>query len=174
MRGSSGPGRLLSSHQGQLVVVGDDVGRGDPGVGVEARDAEGVVVVPHQPGALVVGVVVLGLVAERLAWAQDLVVHEAEPLLAVRVPPGVRPAVADPGDEPAVQVDVRPVVWLPISPHDGAVDREDVRGRQVVAEGDLDRVAALGGDDAAQVPESPPGRSPTGGSGWAGPGAAGR
>ncbi len=41
-----------------LGVVGDDVGRGLAGIDVQAGDAPGVVVVEHQPGALLVGVVV--------------------------------------------------------------------------------------------------------------------
>ena len=59
--------------------------------------------VPHKPGALVVGVVILGRVLRR-RWIEDLVVQEAQPVRAVRRPPVERPAVADPGDEAAVQM----------------------------------------------------------------------
>jgi hypothetical protein len=44
-----------------LEAVADDVGAGDPRVGIEPRDVVGVVMVPDQPSALVVGVVVLRL-----------------------------------------------------------------------------------------------------------------
>ena len=44
-----------------LEGVADDVGAGDPGVGIEPSEIVGVVVVPGQPSALVVGVVVLRL-----------------------------------------------------------------------------------------------------------------
>ena len=92
-------------------VIPDDVRRGDTRVSVGARDAEGVVVVPQQPGALVVGVIVLGLIHRR-SRIEDLVVQEAQPMRAIRGPPVKRPSVADPGDEPAVVVDRNPVLRL--------------------------------------------------------------
>src|SRR5690348_9763944 len=44
-----------------LKAVTNDVGAGDPRVGIEPSEIVGVVVVPGQPSALVVGVVVLRL-----------------------------------------------------------------------------------------------------------------
>ena len=44
-----------------LKAVADDVGAGDPCVGIEPSEIVGMVVVPAQPSALVVGVVVLRL-----------------------------------------------------------------------------------------------------------------
>ena len=52
--------------QARFEAIPDDVGRGDTRIGVGTRDAEGVVVVPHQPGALVVGIIVLGLIRAPL------------------------------------------------------------------------------------------------------------
>ena len=55
--GVIGSGDDTSVHQRLLGCVLDDVGRSLAGVDVQAGDAPGVVVVEHQPGALLVGVV---------------------------------------------------------------------------------------------------------------------
>jgi hypothetical protein len=69
----------------------------------------------------------------------------------VGVPPGVWAAIAGPGDKTAVQVGVRPVVLVAAHPHNGLVDREDMGGWQIIAEGDLDRRAPLDGDHPTQM-----------------------
>ncbi len=53
-----------------------------------------------------------------------------------------------------MQVDVCPIHY-PIRSHDRGVDRENVGGRQVVAERDLDRLISICYDDPAEVFEIP-------------------
>ncbi len=94
----------------------DDVGCSHAGVDVEAGDAPGVVVVEHQPRALLVGVVEGHLAVGGIA----VVIHirhgpHAGTLRVIRVLAGrrnplVRRAVRDPGRDAAVQVDDGPVV----------------------------------------------------------------
>ena len=84
--------------------IPDDIGRGDPCIGVDARDAEGMVMVPHEPCALVVGVVVLRFVNSG-GGVQNVIVQETQSVGIVRGPPVEGAAVADPGDEAAVEVD---------------------------------------------------------------------
>ncbi len=147
------PRKMVHGDQGQLVVVVDHARRRDARIGVEPSRADRVVVVPDEARPLVVRVVVLSLVTGHVsARPQDLIVDEAGPFVAVGIPPGVRPAVAGPGDQAAMKVHGGPVV-LVLRAHDRPVDRQDVAGRKVVSERDLDGSAPLGRDDPAEVPE---------------------
>src|SRR6185503_15831934 len=74
----------------------------------------------------------------------------ARALVAARIEPGMRAAVADPRHETAVQVHGGAVV-AQVGTFDGAVDRDDVTRRQVVVEGELDRRPLVPDDDAAEV-----------------------
>ena len=146
-------GQVVGGDETELVVVVDDVGRGDPGVRVEARRSDGVVVIPLETGSLGVGVVVLGLVGRHdLALSQHGVVDEARAFVAGGIPPGVGTTIARPGDVAAMQVDVGPVV-RELGAHDRAIDGQDVAVGQMIAERELDRCPALDGDDSAEVPE---------------------
>ena len=148
------PSRL----QARLETIPDDISGSDPGVGVGAGDAEGVVVVPQQPGALVVGVVILGLVC-CAPWIEDLVVQEAQPVRAVRRPPVEGPAVADPGDETAVDVDRCPVLGL-VGAGNRRIHRDDTLqrgsrrgsvGGKFVVKGDWYRNTPFRDNDAAEM-----------------------
>ncbi len=92
----------------------------------------GVVVVPDQPGALVVGVVVLRLTrlevrVEQLVEVSPTLSHDTRTVLPIRGKPGEWAAVADPGDEPTVQVgDGRVLALLRVSEVGAGVDRQDV------------------------------------------------
>ena len=106
-----------------LGVVGDGVASGLTGVHVEPGDAPRVIVVEHQPRALLVAVVerraavVVGCADLRAAVRVGHVgdVLDADALRPVGLLPGgrdplVRGAVADPRRDPAVQVQRRTVV----------------------------------------------------------------
>ena len=74
---SAAPGMVPLAISVCSVVVGDQVAGGLAGVHVQAGDAPGVVVVEHQPGALLVGVVeglaaVVGGVADTLRIASGM------------------------------------------------------------------------------------------------------
>jgi len=146
-------GQVVGGDETELVVVVDDVGRGDPGIGVQTCRADGMVVVPDETGALAVGVVVLGLVGRHdLALSQHRIVDEARALVAGGIPPGVGTTIARPGDVAAMQVDVGPVV-REFGAHDRAIDGQDVAVGKMIAERDLDGCPTLDGDDSAEVPE---------------------
>ncbi len=119
--------------------------------------------VPHQPGALVVGIVI-----RRLTGHQDVggiknaagTVHEACPgAIITRRKPVEGAAVADPRHQSAMQVDGGAVLERPaVCPRDGNVHRERVNlppgisdCGQFVGEGYLNGRALLGHDDTAQV-----------------------
>ena len=94
-----------------LLVVGDEVAGGLTRVHVEARDAPGVVVVEHQPRALLVGVeegldAVVGDVAYGVMSGTSTHVDALRPRrgLVGRRDPLVRRAVADPRADAAVEV----------------------------------------------------------------------
>ena len=102
-------------HQVLLPLVGDQVPRRLAGVDVQPGNAEGVVVVEHEPGALLVGVVIGGRAVAGIGHVRDVL--QAHPLgerchLQGRGDPLVRGAVADPRGAPAVQVDGGPVLGV--------------------------------------------------------------
>ena len=144
MKSGSPKFRIFASNVSRMSIA-----RGDPRVGIEPRDAVGVVVVPDKPGALVVAVVVFGLVCGR-PRVEDLVVQEAEAVGAVRGPPVERPAVADPGDETAVEMDRRAVHRL-VRAGEGRVDRDDGLRRKIIPECDLDRRPPLRDDNPPEM-----------------------
>ncbi len=95
-----------------LKAVADDVGAGDPCVGIEPREILGVVVVPDQPGTLLVRVVVFRL-ARLQARVKQLIdvarcTVDTRAVLAVWGKPGEGAAVADPGCEP-------PCTWVVVA-----------------------------------------------------------
>ena len=182
---------LLQARVGTRVVravdeilldgVLQDVRRGLAGVDVEPGDAVGVVVVEHQPGALLVGVIEgqragAGIVRRaRRARRNDVAVvvephvgdelHTGAPLVGGRIGAGRRPlircAVADPRSGAAVQVQGGAVLCVVTSErtharaHDGGVHRQEEvaggAGRQVVRELDAHRPIPLRDDRRSQV-----------------------
>ncbi len=90
--------------------VGDQVAGSFTGVDVQAGDTPGVVVVEHQPGALLVGVIEgLAAVVRRTADVHVRDVRDADALgiggvLASGSDPLVGGAIADPGGDAAMQV----------------------------------------------------------------------
>src|SRR5512135_3311747 len=107
------------------------------------------VVVPHHPGALVIGIVIFGIAGLR-ARVQHQVVQEAGPGVSVRIKPGVRTPVADPGNKPAMEMH-RGAVRAQVPSHDRRVDGNDMSGWKGICERDLDRGAFLRDDDAAKM-----------------------
>ena len=104
-----GAGQVMGGNELELVVVVDHVRGGDAGIGIQPRRPERVVVIPDQPGALLVRVVVLRLVGRHgAARPQHIVVDEAGAMVALRVPPGVRAAVAGPRHQAAMEVNIMP------------------------------------------------------------------
>ena len=115
-----------------VVLVAEDVGSGEPGEDVQSRGAETVVVEPEQRGR---HLRLLVRVVDRLRLAR------AEPVRRHR-----RVAVAVGGDEAAMQVGHQP--HLVAERRQPGVDRDPARvlRRQLVAEVDVERRAALGDD----------------------------
>ena len=123
-------GQALVAQVG-LEAITDDVGAGDPCVGIEPCEIVGVVVVPDQPSALVVGVVVLCLafLEVRVEPLVDVALFtlDTRAVLAIRGKPGERAAVADPGCEPTVQVGGgRVLALLRVREVIAGVDRQDM------------------------------------------------
>ena len=117
------------------------------------------VVVPHKPGTLVERIVILGA-PRKGQRVQDLVVEETQSVVPVRVKPVEGAAVADPGDQTAVQVDGCPVGRL-VRARYGRVNGQNVLlYKEFVVERDLNRyvlvvdvtrVFTLSDDDPAKV-----------------------
>ena len=125
-------GKHAGRDQSLFDRIGQNVAGGHAGVDVQAGDAVGVIVVEHQPGALLVGVIIgrragTGIVGgpgrpRRNGIAAGVEPHigdvlEADALdvegrLPGRGNPLVRRAVADPGSQSAMEVDDRPVLGV--------------------------------------------------------------
>ena len=158
----------------ELVVdrVHDEVARSLAGVDVQAGEREGVVVVEHEPTALLVGVVVGGDAVTGGAGAHVGHVLEGGALLVARVlirrgDPLVGGAVTDPGIESTVEVELGAVLGVELRPegagaqgavasaHHGGVHGDEqvtlgARGQQV-PELHADRAIPVGDDDGAEV-----------------------
>jgi hypothetical protein len=72
---------------------------------------------------------------------------------AIRRPPVVGPAVADPRHKTAVQMHRSPVLSL-VCTRDCGVDRDDIGRRKIVPEGDLYCLILYSCDNTAKVPPS--------------------
>ena len=121
--------------------TGNDVSRGHPGVGVEPGLPDGVVVVPHRAGRsggwdsssprpCCLRSRTVGFTRPRARGSPRR--RTEAPAVSRVALPVERPAVAGPGDQPAVEVDRRPVLSVSAVPRarDGGVVREDVGRRQ--------------------------------------------
>ena len=104
-----------AGNQVLLELVGDQVTGGLAGIDVQPCDAEGVVVIEHQPGALLVGVVIgrgtvagIGHVGDVLQT--DTLGERCD--LTGRGDPLVRGTVADPGSAAAMQMEVGTVLGV--------------------------------------------------------------
>ena len=82
----------------------------------------------------------------------DGLIHEAQAVLSLRVPPVMGAAVADPGHMTAVKMHCRAVERLVCARY-GRIHRENMSAleRQEVGEPDPDRPVFLGHDHAAQM-----------------------
>ena len=115
------------------------------------------IVIPDQPGALTVRIVVLSLPCLQL-WVEPLVEVPLSTLdtwavLAIRSKPGKRTPIADPGNESPMEMGCdRILMLLCIGEIGTGVDWQDVPGRQLVRKRDLDRLTTLYHKDATQVP----------------------
>ena len=139
--------------------VTDKHAGGNPGIGVKPGNADSVIVVPHETSALVQGIIIFGRAGEGFG-VEYLVVEKAEPMGAQRSEPIKGAAVADPRDEPSMEVDSRGVEHITRFLY-GCIDGENVLGHvKQVTEGDLDRhvlvlgivgVTTLADDDPTKV-----------------------
>ena len=133
-----------------LERVANEEARGDARIGVDAGDAQGVVVIPHEPGTLIERIIVLGLVwgCSRI---EHRVVEETWSTISGRVPPSERSAVADPRNQTTVKMHSGAIV-AQVRTRDGQIIGDDVRpAGEIVPEGDLDRRAFLPNDYAAEM-----------------------
>src|SRR5213593_11357 len=105
------------------------------------------IVIPNQPCALSIGIVIICLAREdRLIWharnVSDIVEHAAraaqETFTAAPVwrPPAERSAVANPGHQTAVQVDRDPVLRV-VGSRQSRINRDDVSIRKRIGHAQL-------------------------------------
>ena len=143
--------RQALGDQARFESVANENGRGDAGVGVDAGDADGVVVIPAEPRALVKRVVVLRLV-DRSVRIEHLVVEETDTVPTGRVPPRKRTAIADPRSQAPVEMHRGSIVALACTTDRQVIGNDVFAGREVVSKSDLDRLAFVRDDDAAEMP----------------------
>ena len=183
-----GAGQLAGGDHRLLGRVGQQIGRGQAGIGVQAGDADRVVVVPLHPCRLAVRVVIghrtrAGLVhvghvqgarAAQKACQQGRVERCISRQrgsiggigFACRGDPGMRAAIADPGAVAAMQMDIGPVLGIgmqAVLAEAGTDDRRVDRQEQIaIAGADRDQSGGVGGRDRAadrqQVDELDPRR----------------
>ena len=109
------------------------------------------VVVPHKPGALVIGVVILGLAGLGSGIENLTLFRKLGRDCRAESPPVVGAAVADPGHMPAVQMHRGAVAWLASGKAGTPPGMDCVRlcYDKLILKGNLDGLALLGHDDAA-------------------------
>ena len=139
--------------------IPDIVTAGHPGIGVQAGDAQGMVVVPHQPGALVVGVQVVGLAGSPW-YCSRVMVSRNPPGPFRKLAPGKRHRGSTSrrgrrhwSREPnrrgyAPQSGSRPGRF---GPGNRGVHRQDVGCRQLVGKPDAHRGVPAGDNQAAEM-----------------------
>src|SRR6516164_9832052 len=113
------------------------------------------IVIPLQPGALIVRVVVISLScgyrrARNVVKHAPGTVQETYPVRSARRKPTERTAIANPGYEPAVKMGGNAVVCL-ICARDRPVNREDMPGRKRIGEPNTISRSAICDDDATQM-----------------------
>ena len=140
----------------QLEAIEQQVAGGESHVGVEAGDAHRVIVVPHQPGALVVGI---PEVARQRAGRIGQPRHDRRARRAIGAHPVEGAAIAHPRHVPAVKVDRDPILLRAyIRARNRHVDRQRVRQRvaravlQAIDDLDADGPIAVRDDQAPEIP----------------------
>jgi hypothetical protein len=150
----AGLGQPVLRREHGVTVVSEDIAGGQARVGIEPGDPHRVIVVPHHPRGLLVGVVIVGA-AGRARQCGLLGCELRSGRIGSggvgRGEPCLRSAIADPRNLAAVQVDRGAVVRAALSAHDGAVDRQEVGGGQMVGEAHMDRPVAPRQNQAAQM-----------------------
>ncbi len=133
-------------------VVAHQVSGCEPGIGVEAGDAESVVVIPEEACALVVGIVILTGSGVPGDSVEEALAGSGVWTLGGGGEPGVGAAITGPGDETAVEVDGDSILrGAVIGSHEGCIDRERMLGGEEILHAQDDGTATLSGDDGAEI-----------------------